>query len=103
MRRSRRSTASRVPSLIGLSEERRSLFPLPRKGGGGKEAASLCGLCECRRSRQTSGLVRPFDGRVKAVLAGGIPAHAVIVVAVAFGADGQHHLIGADRMAKIGP
>src|SRR6478736_9711713 len=82
IQRSRRSTVSRGPSVI-------------------------CDKC-CRPSRKAgsgvaSRLVRPADRRIEAVLAGIVPAHAMIAERITGGADRHDHPVGADWMADVGP
>ncbi len=81
-KRSRRSTVSRVPSVMGY---------------------------ECRRphrqaaSRNASRLIRPADRRIVAVLAGVIPPHAMIAERIAGRSHGEGQLFGVDRMAGVRP
>src|SRR5262245_4298237 len=48
-------------------------------------------------------LVRPVNWRVVAVLAGIVPAHAVVVECTALGPYGKRELVRIDRMADRGP
>src|SRR6266568_5424673 len=80
--RSRRSTVSSVLSVI---------------------CDEFCRPCRRAVSGAASRLVRPADRRIEAVLAGIIPAHAMIAERIAGGADCQRHLVGANRMADARP
>src|SRR5262249_10207977 len=60
----------------------------------------------CRSGRESSMpylLVRPANWRVVAVLAGIVPAHAMIVERIALGPYGKRELVRIDRMADRGP
>src|ERR1700674_5723711 len=49
------------------------------------------------------GLARPADRRVVAVLAGIVPAHAVVGKSVALGAHGEHQFVGRNGMTGRTP
>ena len=63
----------------------------------------IAARAEAREAAGAAPLVRPADRRVMAVLAGIVPAHAVVGEGAALGAHSERELVRRDRMARPPP